>query len=94
MTKGDSAFVYHSGAEKSIVGIAEIISDPYPDPKQKNPKLAVMEIKFTERLKQPVSLAAIKARKEFADFALVRMSRLSVVPVSAAQWKSLLSMSR
>jgi predicted RNA-binding protein with PUA-like domain len=94
MKKGDSAFVYHSGEEKSIVGIAEIIADPYPDPKQKDPKLAIIEIKFVERLKQPVSLAAIKARKEFADFALVRMSRLSVMPVTAAQWKSLLAMSK
>ena len=94
MKKGDLAFVYHSGAEKSIVGIADISSDPYPDPKQKDPKLVVMEIKFAERLRQPVSLAAIKTRKEFADFALVRMSRLSVMPVSAAQWKSLLAMSR
>jgi predicted RNA-binding protein with PUA-like domain len=94
MKKGDSAFIYHSGEKKSIVGIAEIISDPYPDPKQKDPKLAVVEIKFTERLKQPVSLAAIKMRKEFADFALVRMSRLSVMPVTAGQWKSLLAMSR
>jgi predicted RNA-binding protein with PUA-like domain len=94
MKKGDSAFVYHSGEQKSIVGIAEIVSDPYPDPKQKDPKLAVMEIKFAERLKQPVTLAAIKARKEFGDFALVRMSRLSVMPVTPGQWKSLLAMSR
>ena len=94
MKKGDSTFVYHSGEEKSIVGIAEIISDPYPDPKQKDPKLAVIELRFTEHLNRPVSLAAIKARKEFADFALVRMSRLSVMPVSAVQWKSLLAMSR
>jgi predicted RNA-binding protein with PUA-like domain len=93
MKNGDSAFVYHSGEEKSIVGIAEIISDPYPDPTQKDPKRAVMEIKPTRRLKRPVSLAAVKARKEFADFALVRMSRLSVMPVTAAQWKSLLAMS-
>jgi predicted RNA-binding protein with PUA-like domain len=94
MKKGDSAFVYHSGEQKSIVGIAEIVSDPYPDPKQKDPKLAVMEIKFAERLKQPVTLAAIKERKEFGDFALVRMSRLSVMPVTPGQWKSLLAMSR
>ena len=94
MKKGDSAFVYHSGEEKSIVGIAEIISDSYPDPKQKDPKLVVVEIKFTERVKQPVSLSTIKAREEFADFALVRMSRLSVMPVTAGQWKSLLAMSR
>ena len=93
MKKGDLAFVYHSGEEKTIVGIAEILSDPYPDPKKKDQRLAVVEIKFKERLKQPVSLAAIKARKEFTDFALVRMSRLSVMPVAATQWKSLLAMS-
>ncbi|MEK9138201.1 MAG: EVE domain-containing protein [Bacteroidota bacterium] len=93
MKKGDLAFVYHSEEEKSIVGVAEIVSDSYPDPKQKDPRLAVVEIKFKERLKQPVSLAEIKVRKEFADFALVRMSRLSVMPVTAAQWKSLLAMS-
>ena len=93
MKKGDSAFVYHSGEEKSLVGIAEVVSDPYPDPKQNDPKLAVVEIAFSERLKQPVSLTAIKARREFADFALVRMSRLSVMPVTAGQWKSLFAMS-
>lgn len=93
MKKGDAAFIYHSGEEKSIVGTVEIVSDPYPDPKQSDPKLAVIELKFKEWLKQPVTLAAIKARKEFADFALVRMSRLSVVPVTSAQWKSLLVMS-
>jgi len=93
MKKGDSAFVYHSGEEKSLVGIAEVVSDPYPDPKQNDPKLAVVEITFSERLKQPVSLTAIKARREFADFALVRMSRLSVMPVTAGQWKSLFAMS-
>lgn len=85
MKKGDNAFVYHSGEEKSIVGIADIASDPYPDPKQKDPKLVVMEIRYVEHLDRPVPLAAVKARKEFADFALVRMSRLSVMPVTPAQ---------
>jgi predicted RNA-binding protein with PUA-like domain len=94
MKKGDSAFIYHSGEQKAIVGIAEIVSDPHPDPKQNDPKLVVMELRFAERLKQPVTLAAIKARREFGDFALVRMSRLSVMPVTAAQWKMLLAMSQ
>lgn len=93
MKKGDTAFVYHSGEEKAIVGIAGIVSDPYPDPKQKDPKLAVVELKYVEHLGQPVQLAAVKARKEFVDFALVRMSRLSVMPVTPAQWKALLAMS-
>lgn len=93
MTRGDLAFIYHSGEEKSIVGIADIVSEPYPDPKQKDPKLVVIELKFRERLKKSVSLAEVKARKDFADFALVRMSRLSVMPVTTTQWKVLLAMS-
>ena len=93
MKKGDLAFVYHSGDEKSIVGIAEIVSDPYPDPKQKDDRLAVMEISYKETLKSPVTLASVKADKRFSDFALVRMSRLSVMPVTAKQWKTLLAMS-
>ena len=94
MAKGDLAFIYHSGDEKSIVGIAEIASEPYPDPKADNPKIVVVDLKAKDALARPVSLADIKAKKEFADFALVRISRLSVMPVSTAQWKSLLAMSR
>lgn len=94
MARGDLTFIYHTGDEKSIVGIAEITSAPYPDPKVNDPKIVVVDLKPKERLKNPVSLAAIKARKEFADFALVRIGRLSVMPVSAAQWKTLLSMSQ
>jgi predicted RNA-binding protein with PUA-like domain len=94
MAKGDLAFIYHSGDEKSIVGIAEVASEPYPDPKAGDPKIVVVDLKAKDALARPVSLADIKAKKEFADFALVRISRLSVMPVSAAQWKSLLAMSR
>jgi len=93
MKKGDQAFVYHSGEEKAIIGIAEILSDPFVDPKRKDPRLAVMEIKAKERLARPVTLAEIKGRKDFADFLLVRMSRLSVMPVTPPQWKTLLAMS-
>lgn len=93
MKKGDLAFIYHTGDEKSIVGIAEIVSDAYPDPKAKNEKIVVVDLKPKESLAFPVSLAAVKARQEFADFALVRIGRLSVMPVSPAQWKLLLGMS-
>ncbi len=92
MTKGDFAFVYHTGDEKSIVGVGEIVSEPYPDPKAGDPKIVVVDLRPKEQLAFPVPLAAIKARKEFADFALVRIGRLSVMPVTAAQWKLLLSM--
>ena len=94
MAKGDLAFVYHTGDEKSIVGIAEIVSSPYPDPKAKDPRLVVVDLQPKEKLRKPVSLAEVKANKGFADFALVRIGRLSVMPVSPAQWKALLAMSR
>jgi len=94
MNKGDLAFIYHTGDEKSIVGIAGIVSAPYPDPKAKDPKIVVIDLRPKERLKNPVPLSAIKAKKEFADFALVRIGRLSVMPVTVSQWSSILAMSR
>ena len=90
--KGDSVLFYHSGEDKAIVGIAEITKEAYPDPKQKDPRLVVVEIKFVKRLPKPVTLSEVKARKEFADFLLVRVPRLSVMPVTDAQWKALLKM--
>jgi predicted RNA-binding protein with PUA-like domain len=92
MKKGDLAFIYHTGGEKQIVGIAEIVSDPYPDPKQKNAKLVVVDLKPREKLKRPVTLAKVKARKEFADWELVRMGRLSVMPVSPERWERVCQM--
>jgi predicted RNA-binding protein with PUA-like domain len=92
MRKGDRALIYHSGGEKSIVGLAEIVSDPYPDPKAGNPKLVVVDIVPAGRLSRPVSLAAIKGDKSFASFALVTFTRLSVMPVQAPLWKKLLAM--
>lgn len=94
MSKGDLAFVYQTGDEKAIVGIAEITSGPYPDPKQNDERLAVVELKPKKKLKNPVTLAAVKARKEFAPWELVRVPRLSVMPVSPEQWKKLLAMSK
>ena len=90
--KGDSVFIYHSGEQKAIVGLAEITKEAYPDPKQKDARLFVVDIKYVKRLKRPITLSEIKQRKEFADFLLVRMSRLSVMPVTDAQWKLLLKM--
>jgi predicted RNA-binding protein with PUA-like domain len=92
MRAGDHAFIYHSGDDKALVGLARILSDPYPDPKNKDPKLAVVDLEAGDRLPQPVTLAAIKADPAFADLGLVRMSRLSVIPVPPAQWKRLLAM--
>jgi predicted RNA-binding protein with PUA-like domain len=92
MAKGDRAFVYHSGDEKALVGLARIASDPYPDPKAGDPKLAVVDLEAGERLPRPVTLAEVKADPAFAELGLVRMSRLSVIPVPADQWTRLLGM--
>ncbi len=94
MKKGDSAFLYHTGNEKAIVGIVDIVSSPFADPKKSDPRLVVIDIKAKEPLARPVTLAQVKADLAFKDFALVRLSRLSVMPVSDSQWKRLLSLSR
>ncbi len=90
MAKGDQVLIYHTGDEKACVGLAEVASAPYPDPK--DPKLTVVDLKAGKPLPAPVGLAAIKAEPAFAELALVRMGRLSVVPATAAQWQRLLSM--
>ena len=92
MSPGDRVLVYHTGDEKAAVGLAEVVSIPYPDPKKKDPKLVVVDLKALGRLPKPVTLGAIKADKAFADLALVRMGRLSVVPATADQWKHLLQL--
>ncbi|HSE41185.1 MAG TPA: EVE domain-containing protein [Acidobacteriota bacterium] len=90
--KGDKVLIYHTGDEKAIIGLAEIVREAYPDPKQKNEKLSVVDIKAVKRLKKHPTLAEVKARKEFSDFALTRLPRLSVMPVNDSQWKSLMKM--
>ena len=92
MQPGDLALIYHTGDERQAVGLAEITSAPYADPAAGDPKLVVVDLKPLRRLPQPVTLAAVKADPEFADFALVRQSRLSVVPATDAQWTRLLRM--
>ena len=90
--RGDSVLVYHSGSEKAIVGLAKAASDAYPDPKAGDEKLVVFEIQAVKRLKKPVVLSEIKADPEFSKFELVRMSRLSVMPVSSALYTRLTRM--
>jgi len=92
MKAGDLAFLYHTGKERALVGIAEVISDPYPDPKKSDVKLVVVDVKAKEELPQIVSLAEVKADSEFSDFLLVRLPRLSVMPVTPPQWNRLLAM--
>lgn len=90
--KGDLALVYHTGEEKAIVGIAEIASAAYADPKRNDPKLAVFDLRPKRKLARPVSLAEVKANEKLKDFELVRMARLSVMPVSDPIWKILMRM--
>jgi predicted RNA-binding protein with PUA-like domain len=87
MKKGDLALVYHTGDEKAAVGVAEIVSNPYTDPKEGDEKLAVVDLKPKKKLARPVTLAEIKADPAFAGWDLLRIGRLSIVPVSDAIWK-------
>ena len=86
MAKGDRVFVYHTGSEKAVVGIARAASAAYPDPKQPaSGSLSVIDLTPVKALSQPVSLATLKADPEFASSPLVRQGRLSVVPLTEKQ---------
>jgi predicted RNA-binding protein with PUA-like domain len=86
MRPGDRVFIYHSGGNSAIVGLAKVTSDPRPDPK--NPKSAVVDLEFIRRLDPPVTLAEIKQSKKFEDWALVRQGRLSTMaaPGEFVEW--------
>ncbi len=85
MRAGDRAFVYHTGGEKAVVGVAEVVRAAYPDPKAKDPRLVVVDLKPAGRLANPVALAELKALEPFRASPLVRQGRLSVVPISVAR---------
>lgn len=86
MKPGERAFFYHSNEGKDIVGVAEIVNGFYPDPKDKNGKLGMVDVIPVMPVAKPVSLAEMKARPELAGMALLRQSRLSVCPVSDGEW--------
>jgi predicted RNA-binding protein with PUA-like domain len=92
MKPGDEVLVYHSGSGREIVGLAKVAKGPYPDPKQNDPKLVVVELVPVRRLRRPVTLADIKSAGRFDDLGLVRQGRLSVMPVSPAHWAELLTL--
>jgi len=92
--KGDRIFYYHTGKEKAVVATARAAGDAYPDPKDPSGKLYVVDVVADKKLTRPVTLAEIKADRAFASFALVRMSRLSVMPVTDAEWARIEKMSR
>lgn len=92
MKKGDRVFVYHTGSEKSVVGIARVAASAYPDPSQSDPRLVVVDLAPEKPLPKPVPLATIKADPALQDMPLVRISRLSVMPVAPEEWKRLLEL--
>jgi predicted RNA-binding protein with PUA-like domain len=91
--RGDRVFYYHTGKEKAIVAIATAASDAYPDPKDATKKAFVVDVAPVKKLTRPVTLAEIKADRAFASFPLVRMSRLSVMPVTDEEWDRIEKMS-
>jgi predicted RNA-binding protein with PUA-like domain len=92
--KGDEIFFYHTGDEKSVVGIMRAAGDPYADPADKTGKLVALDVAPVKKLAAPVTLAAVKADKRFATFPLTRLPRLSVMPVTDEQWELILKMAK
>ncbi|BAZ01784.1 hypothetical protein NIES37_57900 [Tolypothrix tenuis PCC 7101] len=92
MVIGDLALIYHTGRERQVVGVAEIVSQPYADPALNDAKRAVVDVRAVNNVKQPVTLAQIKQDSFFIDFDLLRLPRLSVVPVSESYWQRLMQL--
>ncbi|TAN55481.1 MAG: EVE domain-containing protein [Rhodospirillales bacterium] len=92
MRQGDRAFFYHSGAERQIVGIVEVVREAYPDPTGETGRWVCVDVKALCPLPHPVTLAAIKAEPRLAGIALVRQSRLSVMPIDVPSWNLLTKM--
>ena len=93
MQPGDLVFIYHTGKEKSIVGVAKVVSPPYPDPAETDPRFLVIDLIPQYHLNKPVTLKQIKQSPEFTAWELVRLSRLSVMPVTSEYWSLVHTMS-
>jgi predicted RNA-binding protein with PUA-like domain len=93
MKKGDRAFFYHTGDEKQVMGIIEITSNPYPNPKEDDKRFVVMDVRPVSRLKSPVTLEEIKKDSKFKNWELIRISRLSVMPVPKQLWDEIVKKS-
>ena len=91
--KGDKIFFYHTGNEKAVIGVCRAAGDAYPDPADKAGHLFAVDVEPVKKLKAPVTLAAIKADRQFATFVLTRVPRLSVMAVTDEEWKAILAMS-
>ena len=91
---GDEVLVYHTGDEKAAVGIAKVVRGAYPDPKWKDARLVVVGLQPVKALARPVALGEMRANPKLAGFDLLRLPRLSVMPVSAEQWAAIMEMAR
>jgi predicted RNA-binding protein with PUA-like domain len=94
MKKGDQVFFYHTGKERQVVGIMSVISNPYSNPEEDNKRFVVIDVKFNKNLKNPVTLDEIKKEKKFKEWELIRISRLSVMPVPKQIWTQIIKMSQ
>lgn len=94
MKKGEMAFFYHTGDEKQVVGIIEITTNPYPNPKEDDERFVVVDVKPVLRLRRPVKLDEIKKDNKFKDWELLRISRLSVMPVPKNLWDEIIRKSK
>ena len=94
MKKDDLVFFYHTGDERQVVGIMSVISNPYSNPEEENKRFVVVDVKFKKLLKTPVTLDSIKKQKKFKDWELLRISRLSVMPVPKIIWDNIIKMSQ
>jgi predicted RNA-binding protein with PUA-like domain len=92
MEIGDLALIYHTGKQRRVIGVAQIVSQPYPDPKLDDAKRVVVQVRAVRRLQEPITLTQIKQDGNFEGFDLVRLTRLSVVPVSEPHWQRLLQL--
>ena len=94
MKKGDLCFFYHSNIGKEIVGIVEVIKEAYLDKTDKSGRFVAVTVKFVKKLSKPITLESIKKTKQLSNLALIKQSRLSVMPIDSKSWKKLINMSK
>ena len=93
MKKNDLCFFYHSVTQRSIIGIVKVVKEHYPDPTDKTERFVVVDVKTTKKLKNPVSLEQIKGNPKLKDIALIKQSRLSVMPIKKKEWVEIIKLS-
>ena len=94
MKKGDQIIYYHTGDERQAVGIMSVITNPYPNPEEDNDRFVAVNVKFKEKFRKPVSLEQMKKEKSFKNWELLRIARLSVMPVPKSIWDKIIKMSQ